>query len=55
MTQPALTETVAFRLAPREREHLDAIATHQNNTVSRIVRKIVADYLLRRTSNEVTD
>lgn len=50
MTQSAPTDTVAFRLAPRERELLDALAEQQNNVVSRIVRQIVAEYLLKKES-----
>ncbi len=45
MTQNAPTETVAFRLSPPERERLSELAEQQNNAVSRIVRRIVADYL----------
>ncbi len=50
MTQTTLTDTVAFRLAPREREKLNELAAQQNNVVSRIVRQIVAEYLLKKES-----
>lgn len=50
MTQPAPTETVAFRLSLPERDQLNALAAQQNNVVSRIVRQIVAEYLLKKES-----
>ncbi len=48
----APTETVAFRLSPPELERLNELAARQNNAVSRIVRRIVADHLAKRESHQ---
>lgn len=44
------TVTVAFRLSQSERRQLRDLAVTQNNTISRLVRRIIAEHLQKENS-----